>query len=61
MKRKAFVLFGIILVFAIVASPKGFMPIETKRMIKEAVCIVESSVIKVYDELRSFVIGAAKL
>ena len=52
-------LFGVILVFAILASPKGFIPVETKRMINEAACLLESRAIKAYDELRSLVIEAS--
>jgi hypothetical protein len=58
MKKKAFMTFGIILVFAILAIPKGISTLETKGVIGELACFLQSSVEKAFEQLRSFFMAA---
>lgn len=54
MKRKAFLTFGVILVFAIVAIPRNITSIEAQGIISEVVCLVEIGIHKLMEHLRSF-------
>lgn len=54
MKRKAFLTFGVILVFAILAIPRSFPETGAQEVMGEVVCVVERSVQKVMEHLRSF-------
>lgn len=54
MKRKAFLTFGVILVFAILAIPRSFTAIDAKGIVSEVACLVEISVQKLMEHLRSF-------
>lgn len=54
MKRKAFLTFGVILVLAILAIPRSISSIETQGLVGEITCLVESSVQKFLEHLRSF-------
>jgi hypothetical protein len=56
MKRKAFLAFGVILVFAILAIPKSIAAIETQAVIEEVACLIELSLQKLLEQLRSFVL-----
>lgn len=55
MKRKAFLTFGVILVFAILAIPRSISAIETQAVIGEVACFIELSVQKLVEQLRPFV------
>jgi hypothetical protein len=61
MKRKAFLTFGIVLVFAILALPSEVVYVETRRFFDEATCQIGSSVLKLYNELRSLILAAINL
>lgn len=54
MKKKAFLMFGVILVFAILAIPRSISAIETQGVIGEVVCLLESGIRKLVEHLRSF-------
>jgi hypothetical protein len=61
MKRKAFLTFGIILVFAIVAIPRSIPDIGAQDLMEEVVCVMERTVQKLIEHLRSFALQLKKL
>jgi hypothetical protein len=54
MKKIVFLVFGSILVIAILALPKGGTPSEVKKIICEASQVIGASIIKVYRDLRTY-------
>ena len=60
MKRKAFLTFGVILVFAIVAIPRSIPDIGAQDFMEEVICVMERTVQKLLEHLRSFAFAALK-
>ena len=54
MKRKAFLTFGVIMVFTILAIPGGIPFIKSYDFVGEVVCALETGVQKLMEHLRSF-------